>query len=118
MTSTLNGYVSMGSLGEDLERRTMKEQEEEDDIHKVRRMRPRGSCCILSRDDALGNMHLQSMAAQTKFRKTEQNNGPPLFRVYQSNNFMHILNVFWPLSTTLLPPLISLPWMLNSLLTQ
>ena len=34
MTSTLNGYISMGSLGEDLERRTMKEQEEEDDVHK------------------------------------------------------------------------------------
>lgn len=56
MTSTLNGSISMGSLGEDLERRTMKEQEEDDDIHKVRRMRPRGSCRILSRD-ALGNMH-------------------------------------------------------------
>lgn len=68
MTSTLNGYTSMGSLGEDLERRTMKEQEEDDDIHKVRRMRPRGSCRILSRD-ALGNMHLQSMACTNKIQE-------------------------------------------------
>lgn len=60
--------ISMVSLGEDLERSTMKEEEEEDDIHRVRRMRPRGSCCILSRD-APGNVHLQSMACKNKIQE-------------------------------------------------
>lgn len=65
MTSTPNGVISMASL---LERRTMKEEEEDDDIHRIRRMRPRGSCRILS-SDALGNMHLQSMTCKSKIQE-------------------------------------------------
>lgn len=60
--------ISIVSLGEDLERRTMKGEEEEDDIHRVRGMRPRSSCHILRRD-ALGNMHLQSMACKDKIQE-------------------------------------------------